>query len=149
MFTVEIDFTGATKAFAVFKMALAKNTQLATLIEADATRKRIVSGAYWKNRTGRLAKSFLVDAKTDVLGASLRSTSKVALFLNAGTKPHPITGSPLRFVVAGSPVFARKVMHPGTKPREFERKETAIAEPRALAGVESAVVNAIVAAHLD
>lgn len=148
MSALEIDMTEAVRAFTVFQVTLAKGVQAATKAEAEATRTRIVSGAYWTNRRGRLAKSFKVTTHPEMLGAMLRSGSRVAVFINAGTKPHPITGRPLRFMVAGSPVFTRKVMHPGTKPRDFERKETAAAEPLTLAAIDRALSTAIDRANL-
>jgi hypothetical protein len=45
-------------------------------------------------------------------------------FLEWGTKAHVISpkkGKMLRFAVAGNMVFARKVQHPGTRPRPFMR----------------------------
>ena len=53
-----------------------------------------------------------------------------------------------RVSAPGSPVFTRKVMHPGTKPRDFERKETAAAEPLTLAAIDRALSTAIDRANL-
>lgn len=44
---------------------------------------------------------------------------KIIQFMEAGTRPHPIVpvaAQALRFMVAGKAVFAKSVMHPGTKP---------------------------------
>lgn len=51
-----------------------------------------------------------------------------AVFLEAGTRAHtiePRNGKVLRFMVAGSYVFARKVNHPGTAARPFMKNASA------------------------
>ena len=42
-------------------------------------------------------------------------------YFETGAKPHRISGSPLRFIIAGDPVFARHVRHPGMAARPFLR----------------------------
>lgn len=49
-----------------------------------------------------------------------------ALYVIGGTRPHIIRprreGGVLRFTVAGKVVYARYVMHPGTRPNDFLRE---------------------------
>jgi len=55
---------------------------------------------------------------------------KHALFIEYGTRPHPIIARrrrALRFVVNGQTLFRRKVMHPGTRPYKFGWKATSSA----------------------
>ena len=48
-----------------------------------------------------------------------------ALYVTGGTRPHvirPRRAQALRFTVGGRVVYARVVMHPGTKPNDFLRR---------------------------
>lgn len=76
-------------------------------------------------RTGRLRSSIRAEPPRIF---SLRGSVKVgsdleyAAWVNDGTRPHvirPRTKRYLKFQVGGRTVFARKVNHPGTKPRPF------------------------------
>lgn len=51
--------------------------------------------------------------------ATIRSATPQGNWVNDGTPPHVIFGNPLRFVVGGAVVFARKVNHPGTSPTHW------------------------------
>jgi hypothetical protein len=141
MLTVDIDDSEVRRAGTSFISALSLESRRALTAEAEATRARITGGTYWTSRTGKTAQSFRVEAGIETLGVSLTSGSKVARFLNDGTKAHAIAprkASVLRFVANGRSIFARRVSHPGTKPRRFEQIEAASAEPRAATGVEAA-----------
>lgn len=48
-----------------------------------------------------------------------------ALYVTGGTRPHvirPVRAKALRFTVGGHVVYAKVVMHPGTRPNDFLRK---------------------------
>jgi len=48
-----------------------------------------------------------------------------ALYVIGGTRPHvirPVRAKALRFTVGGQVVYAKVVMHPGTKPNDFLRQ---------------------------
>ncbi len=48
-----------------------------------------------------------------------------ALYVVHGTRPHiirPVRAQALRFTIGGRVVFAKVVMHPGTKPNDFLRQ---------------------------
>lgn len=72
--------------------------------------------------SGALRKS-ITETIGDLEGEVAAGTgAKHARFVECGTEPHEITPrrkQVLRFVQAGNVVFARKVMHPGTKARPF------------------------------
>jgi hypothetical protein len=62
------------------------------------------------------------------------SLVEYAAYVNDGTRRHPIrakNAKALRFRVNGRVVYAKAVMHPGTKPRPFlDRALEEIARPR-------------------
>jgi hypothetical protein len=48
-----------------------------------------------------------------------------ALYVIGGTRPHvirPVRARALRFTIGGQVVYAKAVMHPGTKPNDFLRQ---------------------------
>jgi len=145
MLHIEIEDADYQRAATAFLSSLSAGAQRATSAEAAATRDAITGGKYWQNRTGKLAQSFRVEQHPEHLGAVLVSGSKVARFLDAGTKAHAIAPrkkGALRFVSNGRPVFARRVQHPGTAPRNFTAAESAAAEPRLAGRVVSAAESA-------
>lgn len=104
--------------------------QLAPSVRADAARKfaravRIVDDRLDKSvpvKTGRLKRSRRTRLSTggDLLSAeiSYSVSPDYGQFLDEGVKPHvirPRRAKVLRFVVGGKVVFARRVMHPGTR----------------------------------
>lgn len=153
MFTLDIDLAEYNRASVRYLSTLSAGAQRATRDAAAASQARIVAGAYWTNRTGKTARSFRVDADPEALGATLVSTSKVARFLESGTRPHVITPrrkDALRFVPAGGGVaFARSVNHPGTKPRNYLAAEVAASDAPLTAAVERAADAAASASGLD
>jgi len=54
--------------------------------------------------------------------ATIWTTANYYKFVNAGTKPHTITGHPLVFEIGGITIFTTKVHHPGTKPLDITEK---------------------------
>lgn len=142
---IDIDDGEVRRKGTSFLSTLSLATQAAVRAEAEATRSRIVGGTYWQGRTGKTAQSFRVESGLESLGATLISGRAVARFLNDGTKAHVITPrrrGVLHFTSNGRSIFARRVQHPGTKPKHFEQIEAAAAEPRAAAGVDRAAEQA-------
>jgi hypothetical protein len=75
-------------------------------------------------RTGMLKLSIGVSQSTTPTGQEVRVGSSVphALVHHEGTRPHRITGrngGMLRFAKQGRIVYARSVMHPGTRPNKY------------------------------
>lgn len=88
------------------------------------TLQEAYSGGVVQNRTGNAARSVeLIPAVSD--GSTVRGavtagggTAPYVIYLEEGTAPHDIVASKskaLAFVLGGSPVFFKKVHHPGTK----------------------------------
>ena len=75
----------------------------------------------FRDRTGKLRGSLEV-VDTGTYSKRLIARAEHGVYVNEGTRPHEIVprkGKMLRFVVAGSVVFAKKVNHPGTAKRPF------------------------------
>lgn len=75
-------------------------------------------------RTGMLKLSIKVTQSTTSTGQEVKIGSSVphALMHHEGTRPHLITGRSggmLRFTKQGRIVYARAVMHPGTRPNKY------------------------------
>lgn len=75
-------------------------------------------------RTGMLKLSIGVTQSINPTGQEVRVGSSVghALAHHEGTRPHRITGrngGMLRFTKQGRVVYARSVMHPGTRPNKY------------------------------
>lgn len=75
-------------------------------------------------RTGALAMSLYINQSTTLTGQTIEIGSKLpyALMHHNGTRPHIIhsrAGGTLRFASKGRVVYARTVMHPGTKPNRY------------------------------
>jgi hypothetical protein len=69
-------------------------------------------------------------ARTD---CRVGSPSKIALYANAGTRPHLIrarNARALRFEASGSTRFSRSVRHPGTRPLRFFERGAQQARPQ-------------------
>ena len=76
------------------------------------------------HRTGQLRRRMYVSQGTRgrYQYVEVGSKARHAYWLHEGTKPHrilPENGRLLRFNVGGRVVYARKVMHPGTRPNPF------------------------------
>ena len=116
----------AAKGFR-FQGALYTESLVALRTQAADAYGRINAGDYWKNRTGNTRRSFKV-VRTGGLALSLRSASKIAKFLEGGTRPHVIRAKPgglLHFywVRRGYWFSGKSVNHPGTKAKEYISKE--------------------------
>lgn len=73
-------------------------------------------------RTGRLARSIHTEMTYQpVTSAYVGSNVRYALMHHEGTRPHPIvaTGRMLTFVSNGKRTYARRVLHPGTRPNRY------------------------------
>ena len=75
-------------------------------------------------RTGALKLSIGVSQSTTATGQEVKvgSSLRYALAHHEGTRPHRITGrngGMLRFAKQGRIVYARSVMHPGTRPNKY------------------------------
>lgn len=171
MFTVEIDLSDLPPRGKEMAEDLRRRASDAAMDEATETMRRILSGNYWQDRTGKTKASFKVTplGEDGGTGARVSSGRAIARFINDGTKAHIIMPrlrggasgpvqqgqgrggkgrSLLRFVVNGAKVFARRVRHPGTKARNFITIESSAAEPRFLATGERAAQEAIFSAGL-
>jgi len=76
-------------------------------------------------RTGALAASIGISMETTLAGQQMLVGSRLdyAYMRHQGTRPHIITankpGGHLRFSNTGRVVYARSVMHPGTRPNKY------------------------------
>lgn len=75
-------------------------------------------------KTGKLKASINIDHGIDIRGQYVKigSNARYALAHHEGTRPHVITpnrAQVLRFSSRGRIVYARAVMHPGTKPNKY------------------------------
>lgn len=86
---------------------------------------RVQAGAIRQvgKRTGRLARSIHTEQTLRPLtGAYIGSNVRYALMHHDGTRKHPIVAKPgrmLTFTSGGRRVYARKVLHPGTRPNRY------------------------------
>ncbi len=105
-----------------------RKTDVAISRALDVGGSRIVSRARATapRRTGVLANANEFRVVKTARGHLLRiqNTAPHAKFVEEGTKPHEITpknAQALRFEIGGLTVFAKRVMHPGTRPTFFLR----------------------------
>jgi len=101
-----------------------KNGDVAKDLSKRAERLRLLAVRQVGKDTGKLAASMRVSKRYDPHGpvAYVGSDSRIALLHHNGTPPHPIAAKPgrmLRFSHRGKVVYARKVMHPGTRPNRY------------------------------
>lgn len=78
------------------------------------------------SRTGKLIRSIkykVFEAENPFIRVGvLNERHKYGHFVHSGTRPHwivPVKAKALRFVIGGNVIFAKKVLHPGTRPDEF------------------------------
>lgn len=95
-----------------------------TDLRKRAERLRILAVRQVGKDTGRLARDIGVQMIPGPNGptALVGSNNRIALIHHEGTRRHPITARPgrtLRFAHRGKIVYARKVMHPGTRPNRY------------------------------
>lgn len=93
--------------------------------------------------TGALRKS--ISSEATGLEGKVIAASKYARFVEYGTAPHVIEAKSgmLRFVVAGSTVFARRVNHPGTAERPFMAEAARVGQQTLDYGLEISTDQAI------
>jgi len=106
-----------TEVIATSSSALASILRVLAL-EVAVEAKKIVPV-----KTGRLRRSIHARVPDDVT-AKIGSSVHYAPYVEMGTEPHvivPRKAKALRFVVDGKVVFAKRVQHPGTKPRPYLR----------------------------
>lgn len=92
---------------------------------ADFADQHVQKSRAFKDRTGRLRRSGRHKVRRNKL--TLGWSAPYAGYVEYGTRPHvikPRRASALRFVAGGRTVFAKKVNHPGTKPRKFGYRAT-------------------------
>ena len=80
-------------------------------------------------RSGKL----LASIRSQVFGlhGEVSTNSGYGLFVDVDTKPHEIIGNPfLRFEVGGKTIYARKVLHPGTKGQHLRLRTLRNARPQ-------------------
>ena len=80
--------------------------------------------AKYRKRTGYYLRSIKY-RREGRLSGSVASTSRVAVYLEVGARPHRITARRkrvLRFVSHGATLFRRSVFHPGNPPYEIFKK---------------------------
>ena len=86
---------------------------------------RVLAGAIRQvgKRTGKLSRSLHTEMTyRPVTGAYIGSNVRYALMHHDGTKKHSIVAKPgrmLTFTANGKRVYARKVLHPGTRPNRY------------------------------
>lgn len=130
---VTISAGNVKQALALYARTVEEYSDVEARRIAGNAHERITGERYFKNRTGKTAKSFGGKAKR--IGKchyQVASTSPVAAMLNYGTKAHriePRGGGMLRFFQGGKTVFRRGVNHPGTRATNFESNEARVADP--------------------
>lgn len=128
MLAIDIDVSEVNEAFARLRSSLRVAGWDAIVQSSRASLSRIAGGAYFKSRTGKTARSFELERAGEWQGVIV-SRSPVAVFMDRGTKPHPIVARrarALRFVIDGRTIFARSVRHPGTKARNIAETEAGL-----------------------
>lgn len=85
-------------------------------VEAEAIRRA-------PGRMGRTIRASIRRGPGGEFEGVINVRHPAALYVTGGTRPHIIrprrVGGVLRFTVGGQVVYARYVMHPGTKPNDF------------------------------
>jgi len=145
MFAIELDVDAVNDAFARLRSSLRIAGWDAIAAASKASLSRISGGAYFKNRTGKTAKSFSIERSGEWQGAIV-SRSPVAAFMDRGTKPHPIVARrarALRFTIDGRTIFARSVRHPGTKARNIAETEAGLLPAELHAALTQQVTGAV------
>lgn len=148
---IKIDTSELRGRLEAFASAIEEEAAKGLDYTLDRCYRSIVGGTYYTNRTGALSSSWKITRAGRLEGA-VESGSKVAVFIDQGTKRHKIeakSAKALRFLSASGEAFAKSVMHPGTKAKKIVQKETAFGQTRLLDQTEVAVERAIRRAGLD
>lgn len=114
---VHLDKTAKNVDKALFRGIRRSAAHLSSFIKAQK-----LSGQYLKNRTGTLRRAVhdLMDGGDGVVRVG--KEAPYGKFQHEGTKPYsifPNRKKALRFVIGGRTIFAKKVDHPGLKPKPF------------------------------
>jgi hypothetical protein len=130
MFTVELEGVDEVeRAWAESVRELGAGVRRAVVLAGKEGAEEGRRVATWKDRTGDARRTILSKLVKDVFG-TVESDIVAPLhyhpYLDAGTKPHeirPVRARALRFIATdGVLVFARRVMHPGTRGDGFAGK---------------------------
>lgn len=100
---------------------------------AEVAQSQARNSGKFRNVTGRLYRSIVVVQRSR-FRVSVEARAPYAKWVEEGTQPHviePVRRKALRFFVNGSLVFARRVNHPGSRPRYFMRDARTFVEGRA------------------
>lgn len=125
----------------VFARAVIQYADTAAQRAAEDSADRLRGHTYWRQRTGKTARSFRVSRQGRAF-YRVASGSPVAAFLNYGTKAHtivPVKAKALRFKTAGGIRFAKRVQHPGTRALGFEAIEQTLSLGTLTHGAHEAV----------
>jgi len=120
---VRIDASAASNATKQVARSLGRFVRSAVRNAGMQMKAQAKGTTRFEDHTGALRKSIGFVMAGDYAG-QFKATAPHALFVEAGTKPHPIVpvrASRLRFMVRGQWVTARRVEHPGTHARDFMR----------------------------
>ena len=150
MFTVTVTDVDLRSKLRELKLELERRAEDAVKQQAAEAAQRITTGAYWTVRTGKTEASFKL-VRRGAASWRLSTQSKIALFLEVGTKPHdirPRDKKALHWVDGGGEHFRRGVHHPGTRARGYEEIEAKRGERELQARVSDLASGAIRAAGL-
>lgn len=147
---IEIDASDLEAKAAAFMNDLPKVVRRSVLDAAKAGERAAVAAA--PHRTYRLRNQIegrMVSTSEASAEAELISAAEYSSFVNDGTRPHvirPRNAAVLAFDRGGSPVFARRVQHPGTAAQPFmkagEDAADEVLQSAATAGVTQLSKNA-------
>jgi hypothetical protein len=122
-FTVELEgVEEVARAWDVSVRELGAGVRRAVVLAGREGAEEGRRAATWKDRTGDARRTILSKLVKDVFGtveADIVAPLHYHPYLDAGTRPHeirPVRARFLRFIASdGALVFARRVMHPGTR----------------------------------
>lgn len=143
-----IDAKATAEALKRLESAILSNVRQALGQAAALTVQSARATSKFKDRSGALRGSIKRVARSE-WHQQVRAGgpgARHALFVEAGTKPHPIVARRatfLRFEQHGVVRFARRVFHPGTKPTNFMRDARDKGESALAVFVERGVSEAI------
>lgn len=144
---IVLDTSDLSDKGGAFISTLTQGAKAALMLQASAAYNRIVQGSYWTNRSGQTRRSFAI-SRPGPLHARISSKSKVATFLDGGTKPHKIVARRAPLLVfywakMGTMFYGKGVNHPGTRAKRFVHIETIIGEGQLRGLTERAADNAV------
>lgn len=161
MFTVELEgVEEVERAWAESVRELGAGVRRAAVLAGREGAEEGRRSATWKDRTGDARRTILAKLVKDVFGtveSDILAPLHYHPYLDAGTRPHEIrpktitTGgaggrfryAALRFVIGDRVIFARRVMHPGTRGDGFAGKMYLKAERVLRAELEKTVAKVV------